>query len=145
MIIDDLDASSMTRNPWRLCFQTQVEQVKLILCLIPVWTCCSMFGLVQSFVETFFTKQGSIMIRSIGSNFKLPQASLQIFVFLTVIVVIPIYDRVFVPTTRKIMGHSSGVTILQRIGIGLFLPIITMVVLGLVEAKRVSVRSQPLG
>ncbi|CAN6697158.1 unnamed protein product [Malus baccata var. baccata] len=36
-------------------------------------------------------------------------------------------------------GHSSGITILQRIGIGLFLSIITMVVSGLVEAKRVSV------
>ncbi|KAM1049346.1 hypothetical protein ACFX2C_028460 [Malus domestica] len=104
MIIDDHDASSTTRNPWRLRSQTQVEQVNLILRLIPVWTCCLMFGLVQSFVQTFFTKQGSTMVRSIGSNFKLPQASLQIFVFLTVIVVIPIYDRVFVPTARKITG-----------------------------------------
>ncbi|KAB2627405.1 protein NRT1/ PTR FAMILY 5.4-like [Pyrus ussuriensis x Pyrus communis] len=82
---------------------------------------------------------GNPVVRSIGSNFYLPQASLQIFVFLTVIVVIPIYDRVFVPTARKITGHSSGITILQRIGIGLFLSIITMVVSGLVEAKRVSV------
>ncbi|CAN6552814.1 unnamed protein product [Malus baccata var. baccata] len=116
MIIDQLDASSMTRNPWRLCSQNQVEQVKLVLRLIPIW------------IVTFFTKQGSTMVRSIGSNFKLPQASLQVFNGLTIIVVVPIYDPVFVPAARKITGHSSGITTLQRIGIGLFVSIFTMVV-----------------
>ncbi|KAM1157860.1 hypothetical protein TB2_027977 [Malus domestica] len=122
MIVDDHDASCMTRNPWRLCSQNQVEQVKLILRLIPVWMCCLMFAVVQSFFQTTFTKQGSTMVRSIGSNFVHPEASLQIFVSLTVIVVIPIYDRVFVPTARKFTGQSSGITILQRIGIGHFCP-----------------------
>ncbi|KAM1033464.1 hypothetical protein FF1_036956 [Malus domestica] len=139
MIIDQLDASSKTRNPWRLCSQNQVEQVKLVLRLIPVWMCCLMFAVVQSFSVTFFTKQGSTMVRSIGSNFKIPQASLQVFNGLTIIVVIPIYNRVFVPAARKITGHSSGITILQRIGIGLFVSIFTMVVSALVEAKRVSI------
>ncbi|PQQ19663.1 protein NRT1/ PTR FAMILY 5.4-like [Prunus yedoensis var. nudiflora] len=114
IIIDHLDASSKNRNPWRLCSLNQVEQ-------------------------TFFTKQGSTMVRSIGPNFKLPQASLQIFLGLTIAVAIPIYDRVFVPTARKFTGHSSGITILQRIGIGLFLSIISMMVAALVEAKRVGI------
>ncbi|KAM2725458.1 hypothetical protein EV1_028157 [Malus domestica] len=122
MIIDDHDASSTTRNPWRLRSQTQVEQVNLILRLIPVWTCCLMFGLVQSFVQTFFTKQGSTMVRSIGSNFKLPQASLQIFVFLTVIVVIPIYDRVFVPTSRKITGIPLALPSYNESALAYFYP-----------------------
>ncbi|XP_068324841.1 protein NRT1/ PTR FAMILY 5.4-like isoform X1 [Pyrus communis] len=139
MIIDQLDASSMTRNPWRLCSQNQIEQVKLVLRLIPIWLCCLMFAVVQSFSVTFFTKQGSTMVRSIGSNFKLPQASLQVFIGLTIIVVVPIYDRVFVPAARKITGHSSGITTLRRIGIGLFVSIFTMVVSALVEAKRVRI------
>ncbi|KAL6288785.1 hypothetical protein ACE6H2_006295 [Prunus campanulata] len=139
IIIDHLDASSKNRNPWRLCSLNQVEQVKLVLRLIPVWMCCLLFAVVQSFVQTFFTKQGSTMVRSIGPNFKLPQASLQIFLGLTIAVAIPIYDRVFVPTARNFTGHSSGITILQRIGIGLFLSIISMMVAALVEAKRVGI------
>ena len=138
MIIDHLDASSETRNPWRLCSLTQVEQVKLLLRLIPIWFCCLMFSVVQSNVQTFFIKQGSTMIRSIGS-FEFPQASLQVFVGLTIMISIPIYDRVFVPVARKFTGHSSGITILQRIGTGLSISIISMVVAGLVEAKRVKI------
>ncbi|PRQ55389.1 putative proton-dependent oligopeptide transporter family, major facilitator superfamily [Rosa chinensis] len=138
MVIDHLDASSEARNPWRLCSLNQVEQVKLLLRLIPIWMCCLMFAVVQSFVQTFFTKQGSTMIRSIGS-FQIPQASLLIFVGLTIIVVIPIYDRVFVPTARKFTGHPSGITMLQRIGTGLLISIITMVVAAVVEAKRVKI------
>ncbi|KAM5551704.1 protein NRT1/ PTR FAMILY 5.4-like [Rosa sericea] len=138
MVIDHLDASSETINPWRLCSLDQVEQVKLLLRLIPIWIFCLMFAVVQSFVQTFFTKQGSTMIRSIGS-FQLPQASLLIFVGLTIIVVIPIYDRAFVPTARKFTGHPSGITMLQRIGTGLLISIITMVVAAVVEAKRVKI------
>ncbi|XP_004307113.1 PREDICTED: protein NRT1/ PTR FAMILY 5.4-like [Fragaria vesca subsp. vesca] len=138
MVIDHLDVSSGTRNPWRLCSLTQVEQVKLLLRLLPVWMCCLMFAVVQSFVQTFFTKQGSTMIRSIGS-LKLPQASLQVFLGLTIMITIPIYDRIFVPLARKFTRHSSGITILQRIGTGLLISIISMVVAGVVEAKRVRI------
>ncbi|PRQ55390.1 putative proton-dependent oligopeptide transporter family, major facilitator superfamily [Rosa chinensis] len=138
MVIDHQDASSETTNPWRLCSLNQVEQVKLLLRLIPIWMCCLMFAVVQSFVQTFFTKQGSTMIRSIGS-IQLPQASLQIFVGLTIVVAIPIYDCVFVPIARKFTGHSSGITILQRIGTGLLISIMSMVVAAVVEAKRVKI------
>lgn len=138
MIIDHLDASSKTRNPWRLCSLHQVEQVKLLLRLIPIWMSCLMFAVVQSSVLTFFTKQGGTLIRSMGS-IQIPQASLQIFVGLTIIVFIPTYDRVFVPVARKFTGHSSGITILQRIGIGLLISIMSMVVAALVEAKRIQI------
>lgn len=138
MIIDHLDASSKTRNPWRLCSLHQVEQVKLLLRLIPIWMSCLMFAVVQSSVLTFFTKQGGTLIRSMGS-IQIPQASLQIFVGLTIIVFIPTYDRVFVPAARKFTGHSSGITILQRIGIGLLISIMSMVVAALVEAKRIQI------
>uniref|UniRef100_A0A7N2LIL8 Uncharacterized protein n=1 Tax=Quercus lobata TaxID=97700 RepID=A0A7N2LIL8_QUELO len=36
MIIDDIDASSESRNPWRLRSLNQVEEVKLVLRLIPI-------------------------------------------------------------------------------------------------------------
>ncbi|XP_021627583.2 protein NRT1/ PTR FAMILY 5.4 [Manihot esculenta] len=138
MIIDNMDASSNTRNPWRLCTLNQVEEVKLVLRLIPIWLSCLMFTAVVVQTHTFFTKQGSTMIRSIGPNFQFPPASLQSLIGITILVAVPLYDRVFVPMARKITGHPSGITMLQRIGIGLFLSILQMAVSALVEAKRVS-------
>ncbi|XP_059434032.1 protein NRT1/ PTR FAMILY 5.4-like [Corylus avellana] len=140
-IIDNIDASSQSRNPWRLCSQNQVEEVKLVLCLIPVWLCSLMFAVVATNFQTYFTKQGSTMIRSVG-RFQLPAASLQALLGLTVMIAIPIYDRIFVPITRRFTGHLSGITLLQRIGIGLFLSLINMAVSALVEAKRVGVAKE---
>lgn len=142
MIIDELDASRKTRNPWRLCSVTQVEEVKLVLRLIPIWLSCLMFTVVQTQLHTFFTKQGSTMVRSIGPHFQIPPASLQGLVGVTILMAVPIYDRVFVPLARNLTGHSSGISVLQRIGIGLFLSILNMVVSALVETKRVSVARQ---
>ncbi|XWS08295.1 hypothetical protein CRYUN_Cryun41cG0067300 [Craigia yunnanensis] len=138
VIIDNKDVLSKTKNPWRLCSLNQVEEVKLVLRLIPIWFGCLMFCAVITQLHTFFTKQGSTMLRSIGPNFQVPPAALQSLVGLTILIAVPIYDRVFVPIARKITGHPSGITMLQRIGIGLFVSILNMVVAGLVETARVN-------
>ncbi|KAH1102383.1 hypothetical protein GLYMA_13G197500v4 [Glycine max] len=141
-IIDEIDAESKTRDPWRLCSLTQVEEVKLVLRLIPIWLSCLMFTVVQSQVHTFFIKQGATMERSIGPHFQVPPASLQGLVGVTILFAVPFYDRVFVPLARKITGKPTGITVLQRIGVGLFLSILNMVVSALVEDKRVGVAKE---
>ncbi|KAK4285362.1 hypothetical protein QN277_002069 [Acacia crassicarpa] len=142
MIIDDMDASSKTKNPWRLCSVTQVEEVKLVLRLIPIWLSFLMFFVVQTQLHTFVIKQSSTMVRSIGPHFLIPPASLQGLVGVIILIAVPVYDRLFVPFARKITGHPSGITVLQRIAIGLFLSVLNMVVAALVEAKRVSVAKE---
>ena len=139
MIIDNIDAMRKIKDPWRLCSLNQVEEVKLVFRLIPIWLSCLMFSIVISQQQTHFTKQGSTMMRSIGPHFKIPPASLQAIVSLTIVITIPIYDRILVPWTRKFTGHPAGITSLQRIGIGLFLSILIMVVSALVEARRISI------
>lgn len=143
MIIDNNnDASSKTRNPWRLCSVNQVEEVKLVLSLIPIWFSCLMFNVVQTQLHTYFIKQGSTMLRSIGPHFQLPPASLQALTGIIILITVPLYERIFVPIARKFTLHPSGITVLQRIGVGLFLSIINMVVAALVEAKRVSIAKE---
>ncbi|XP_030966403.1 protein NRT1/ PTR FAMILY 5.4-like [Quercus lobata] len=139
MIIDNLDAIRTIRDPWRLCSLHQVEEVKLVLRLFPIWLSCLMFAIVISQMNTFFVKQGSTLQRSITPHFIIPPASLQALVGLTILLNMPIYDRVFVPIARKFTGHPSGITVLQRIGTGLFLSIFIMIVSALVEAKRINV------
>ncbi|KAI9115254.1 hypothetical protein K1719_013573 [Acacia pycnantha] len=142
MIIDEKDASSNNRNPWRLCSLNQVEEIKLVLGLIPIWLTCLSFNLAQAQMSTFFTKQGSTMIRSLGPHhFTIPPASLQCIFGFVLIVFIPVYDRLLVPLLRKFTGKPTGITMLQRIGIGLFLSALTMLVAALVESKRVGVAS----
>ncbi|XP_027091223.2 protein NRT1/ PTR FAMILY 5.4 [Coffea eugenioides] len=138
-IIDSIDASSEKRNPWRLCSMNQVEEVKLLLRLIPIWAQCFIFTMVTAQLSTYFTKQGSTMVRAFGptSKFRIPAASLQVVTGLTILISVPIYERAFIPLARKFTGQASGITMLQRIGTGLFLSSIAMVVAGLVEAKRV--------
>ncbi|XP_054793079.1 protein NRT1/ PTR FAMILY 5.4-like [Prosopis cineraria] len=139
MVIDDTDASSNRRNPWRLCTLNQVEEMKLVFGLIPIWITCLYNSIIGSQVGTFFTKQGSTMNRSIGPHFNIPPASLLAFPNLATIIIIPIYDRFLVPPIRKFTGKPTGITILQRIGIGLFISILNILVAALVEAKRLKV------
>ncbi|KAL3814747.1 hypothetical protein ACJIZ3_016015 [Penstemon smallii] len=140
MIIDNKDRSSEKRNPWRLCSLNQVEEVKLVLQLIPIWFSCLMFAVTIAQLGTYFTKQGTTMNRNIITpKFQIPAASFQVFVGLTILTSVLLYERALVPMARSITGHRSGITILQRIGIGLVFSILTMGVAGLVESKRVKI------
>ncbi|XP_010276618.1 PREDICTED: protein NRT1/ PTR FAMILY 5.4-like [Nelumbo nucifera] len=141
-IIDDVDMSSTSRNKWRLCTVTQVEEVKLLLRLVPIWFSCLMYTVVFAQLSTFYTKQGSTMDRRIGSNFHVPAASLQMSTTLVVIFSVTIYDRVLVPLARSFTGIPSGITMLQRIGVGLSISIITMVEAALVEGQRNRIAKQ---
>ncbi|GAB4827374.1 hypothetical protein Ancab_034260 [Ancistrocladus abbreviatus] len=142
MIMDDQDASSKTRNPWRLCSLNQVEQVKLLLRLLPVWICCLAYAIIVAQVHTFFIKQASTMNRSIGPRFQVPPAYLQAIPGIIILTFVPFYDKILVPAARKITGVPSGITSLQRIAIGLGLSALTIAIAALVEAKRVNVASR---
>ncbi|KAL5730047.1 hypothetical protein ACHQM5_002921 [Ranunculus cassubicifolius] len=141
-IIDDTDGKSVTKNAWRLCTVTQVEEVKLLLRLIPIWLSCLMYSVVLGQGSTFFIKQGSTMDTSFRNSFHIPPASLQIFTGLTSILFLPIYDKCFVPIARNFTGFRSGITILQRIGFGMFFSTISMVIAALVECTRIRIANE---
>ncbi|VAH82270.1 unnamed protein product [Triticum turgidum subsp. durum] len=83
--------------------------------------------------------QAATLDRRIGATFRVPPAALQTFISLTIITFIPVYDRLFVPAARRFTRLSSGITMLQRIGTGLVLALVAMVVAALVEARRLGV------
>ncbi|KAL6180397.1 hypothetical protein ACLB2K_047060 [Fragaria x ananassa] len=120
----------------KMCTIAEVEEAKAVLRLFPVWATCLVYGTVFAQSTTFFTKQGATMDRTIVPGFDIPAASLQSFIGLTIIIFIPIYDRIFIPTARAFTREPSGITMLQRIGTGIFFSIISMVVAALVEIKR---------
>lgn len=120
----------------------KVEDVKAVLRLVPVWIICLIYPIVHAQVLTFFVKQGSTMERSIGPDFEIPSASIQIFLSISIILFAVMYDRIFVPVARAFTGKSSGITILQRIGGGIFISAMTMVVAAIVENRRLEIAQE---
>ncbi|KAL0326390.1 UNVERIFIED_CONTAM: protein NRT1/ PTR FAMILY 5.10 [Sesamum radiatum] len=62
----------------------------------------------------------------------------QCFISVTVTVSLVLYDRVFVPAARAITNKPSGISMLQRIGTGLFLSSTSIVIAAFVERKRLA-------
>lgn len=112
------------------------SKIMVVMKLLPIWATCLIYAVVYSQSGTFFTKQGGTIDGRIGSTFEVPPAALQTFISLSIVISIPVYDRVIVPTLRKSTGTPYGITMLQRIGTGIFLSVISMVVAALVEIKR---------
>ncbi|GER28085.1 major facilitator superfamily protein, partial [Striga asiatica] len=125
-------------NPWLLCTVTQVEELKAIVRLLPVWATGIVFSAVYTQISTLFVLQGLTMNPHLirGSTFRIPAASLTIFDTLSIIFWVPIYDRLIVPAARKITGRANGLTQLQRIGTGLFISIFSMLSAGALESVR---------
>ncbi|KDP39505.1 hypothetical protein JCGZ_05071 [Jatropha curcas] len=130
------DQNQDCRNPWRLCPITQVEEVKCILRLLPIWLCTILYSVVFTQMASLFVEQGAAMKTTI-SNFRIPAASMSSFDILSVALFIFLYRRVLDPLVGRIRNSKSkGLTELQRMGIGLVIAIMAMVSAGIVECYR---------
>ncbi|KAL3693308.1 hypothetical protein R1sor_006959 [Riccia sorocarpa] len=125
-------------DPWKLCPVTQVEEVKLLIRLLPIWITNLMFSAVFAQVGTLFLNQGSTMDRNIGT-FQIPAASFPLFVTFTICALLPLYDRFFVSFMRKFTGEEQGITLLQRIGVGQVVSTLSITVAAFVEMKRMAI------
>jgi len=128
-------------NLWRLCTVTQVEELKILIRIFPIWAAGIVFNAVYAQLSTMFVEQGTMMDTSIGS-FKIPPASLSSFDVISVIFWVPVYDRIIVPLARKFTGKERGFSELQRMGIGLFISIFSMLAAVVVETKRLQLAKE---
>ncbi|MCO5576208.1 hypothetical protein L7F22_030016 [Adiantum nelumboides] len=132
-------------NPWRVCTITQVEEVKCLLRIVPFFIAGVIFNTIIAQLTTLFIEQGATMDGHIGRHFNIPPGSMQVFTVLACISFTPFYDYILVPWLRKRTGHEKGITTLQRMGWGIFISIIAMVVAAVVEKKRLNAaRASPL-
>ncbi|KAK3037474.1 hypothetical protein RJ639_031968 [Escallonia herrerae] len=140
-ILEEKDITALAKQqiPWRLATVTKVEEMKLVLNMIPIWLTSFPFGICVAQAPTFFIKQSTTMNRNITDNFQIPPASVYSLAAVGMIVSVVIYDKVLVPVLRRATGNERGINILQRIGIGMVFAVVTMVVAALVERKRLRV------
>ncbi|KAL5722546.1 hypothetical protein ACHQM5_006056 [Ranunculus cassubicifolius] len=135
---DGTNPNGSASDPWRLSSMQQVEEVKCIMRVIPIWASAIIFFVAMVQQNTYAILQALQMDRHIGgkTGFEIPAASYVVFTMLSLTIWIPIYDRLIVPSLRRLTGKEGGLTLLQRIGIGIVLGIVTMVVSAIVETNR---------
>jgi len=129
--------TSTTQGPWTLCTMTQVEETKIIIRMLPIIFSTVFMNTCLAQLQTFTIQQSTTMNPNLF-GFKVPGSSIPVIPLLFIFVLIPLYDRIFVPLARKITGVPTGIRHLQRIGIGLVLSAVSMAVAGVVETHRKS-------
>ncbi|EOA37656.1 hypothetical protein CARUB_v10012216mg [Capsella rubella] len=134
---DKLNKDGSPADPWKLCSMQQVEEVKCVIRVLPVWLSAALFYLAYIQQTTYTIFQSVQSDRRPGSgSFQIPAATYTVFLMLGMTVFIPIYDRVLVPFLRKYTGRDGGITQLQRVGAGIFICITSMMVSAIVEQYR---------
>lgn len=76
------------------------------------------------------------MNRKLTASLEMPAASMFVLGSVGMIVSISIYDRVVVPLLRSVTGNERGMSILQRIGIGMVISSLAVSIAALVENRR---------
>lgn len=138
IIIDpnqELTSDGKATDPWTLCTIDQVEELKALIKVIPLWSTGIMINATMS-QSAFPVLQATSMDRHVTPSFEIPAASLGTFLVISLTIWITLYDRVILPLASKVMGKTVRISPKSRMGIGLFISFITMIVTSFVEYIR---------
>ncbi|XP_076889781.1 protein NRT1/ PTR FAMILY 4.6-like [Bidens hawaiensis] len=117
------------------CSVQEVEDVKVMLQILPIFACTIILNCCLAQLSTFSVQQAATMNTTIGS-FVVPPASLPVFPIIFMIILAPLYNHIIIPLARKVTKSETGISHLQRIGLGLCFSILAMAIAALVEVKR---------
>ncbi|VVB08114.1 unnamed protein product [Arabis nemorensis] len=140
-----LDRASLKIGPthkWSLCTITEIEETEQMLRMLLVLFITFVPAIMFAQVNTLFIKQGTTLNRRLTNNFSIRPASLIGFTTFSMLVSIAIYDRIFVKLSRKLTGNRRGITMLQRMRIGLILHILIMIIASITERFRLNVATK---
>ncbi|XXG48039.1 hypothetical protein AAC387_Pa02g2582 [Persea americana] len=124
----DLKHDGSSSNPWSLCSVDQVEDLKSLLKLMPIWSTSIVLFLIM-YQQPLAILQAQTMDLHLGPKFKVPPGSIGVFGVLSMTTWVAIYDRIIVP-------HLGRLTNKQRLGIGLLLACVSPAVAAIVERTR---------
>ncbi|XP_061357874.1 protein NRT1/ PTR FAMILY 6.3-like [Gastrolobium bilobum] len=136
-IKDSETAGGITvKSKWYISTLTDVEEVKLVLRMLPIWATTIMFWTIHAQMTTFSVSQATTMDCHMGKSFQIPAASMTVFFIGTILITVPFYDRFIVPVAKRVLKNPQGLSPLQRVGVGLVMSVLSMVTAALVEIKR---------
>ncbi|KAA3489278.1 protein NRT1/PTR FAMILY 1.2-like [Gossypium australe] len=131
----DIALDGSAANPWSLCTVEQVEELKALIKVLPLWST----GIIMSInlsQNSFPVLQASSMDRHLTKKFQIPAGSYGMFNIISLALWVIFYDRAILPMASKLKGKPVRIGVKLRMGIGLFLTCIAMVVSAIVENAR---------
>lgn len=132
---EDLNPDGSASNPWKLCTVVQVESLKAVIRVLPIWSSGVMLMLTM-YQNSFSTLQAKSMNRHIIGSFEFPAASVGVIMLVSIVLWLSFYDRAIVPILARYTKNSRGLSSEVRIAISLILSTVSMVISALVEARR---------
>lgn len=121
---------------WRLSTVHRVEELKSIIRMMPIWAAGILVTTASSHNHSFAIQQARTMNRHLSPHFQIPPATMSIFSTLAMLISLAFYDRIFVPVARRFTGRQSGISYLQRMGIGMAIDVLANMSAALVEIRR---------
>ncbi|KAJ7963030.1 protein NRT1/ PTR FAMILY 1.2-like [Quillaja saponaria] len=131
----DIAPDGSASDPWSLCTIEQVEELKSLIKVIPIWSTGIMMSVTHN-QGSFPLLQARTMDRHVTSGFQIPPGSFVMFMIASAIIWIVLYDRVLIPLASKIRGKPVRISPKNRIGIGLAISCLSLVSSALVETVR---------
>ncbi|KAJ6814997.1 protein NRT1/ PTR FAMILY 4.5-like [Iris pallida] len=115
------------------CRVTHVESAKILLGMIPIFLTVLVMELCFVEFVSYSITQGLTMDPRIG---KIKATATPFLPFLFTVLLVPVYDRLFVPLARRLTGLPAGVTPLQRVGAGVVFSILALAAGAVLEVRR---------
>ncbi|KAI3915771.1 hypothetical protein MKW92_023134 [Papaver armeniacum] len=112
----DTNEDGTIAKEWNLCTVQQVEDLKTIIKIIPLWLSSFLISIPIGVQISLAVPQALRMDRHIGTKFQVPAGSFLVSTLLAMAIFITIVDRFVMPTYQKF--RCRPLTPLQRVGIG---------------------------
>uniref|UniRef100_A0ACD5UV85 Uncharacterized protein n=1 Tax=Avena sativa TaxID=4498 RepID=A0ACD5UV85_AVESA len=122
--VTDEDMDQDGSRPWRLCTVTQVEELKTLLRLIPIWLTSAVYFIANTQAQTTFVQQGT------KTDSQIPAASLTSVQTVCGAACVMLYNRAVV------MLAWRRLTPLQLMGLGHATAAVSVAVAACTEARR---------
>ncbi|CAD6214432.1 unnamed protein product [Miscanthus lutarioriparius] len=135
-------------RPWNLCSVQQVEEVKCLVKIVPVWVSGVVWFVVMTEMTNYTYIQSVTMDPHMGRRFTIPPVSILAVLYLAVALFLPVYDLLIVRAAQLLTkagagnSGSGGITLLHRQGAGHVVGLLAFVLAAVVERRR---RSSALG
>ncbi|KAL6967367.1 hypothetical protein U1Q18_033177 [Sarracenia purpurea var. burkii] len=130
----DIRPDGSISKPWKLCTLQQVEDLKTLIRIFPLWSTGIFLGIPIGIQLSLAVLQALTMDRHLGPHFQIPAGSILVFEPIFVCIGLFLFDRLIRPFWRKLRRRSP--TPLQLIGVGHVLNVAGMAVSAIVETKR---------
>ncbi|XP_016444414.2 protein NRT1/ PTR FAMILY 1.2 isoform X1 [Nicotiana tabacum] len=132
---EDVKQDGVAVDPWNLRTVEQVEDLKSLIRVMPLWSTGIMISINLS-QSSFPLLQANSMNRHITKSIEIPAGSFGMFTIIALTIWLVLYDRAILPLASRIRGKPVRLGTRERMGIGIFFSCMAMLISGIIEHIR---------